>query len=69
VQKVAVHGAPVIIAASAPTAHAVRLAAEAGITLIALARADRFEVFTHPHRVADLASARDERKVMVEHAA
>ena len=51
VQKVAMFGAPMMIAVSAPTAEAVILADKAGITLIALARADRFEVFTHPHRV------------------
>ncbi len=51
VQKVAALGAPILIAVSAPTAHAVTLADEAGITLIALARADRFEVFTHTHRL------------------
>lgn len=51
VQKVAAFGAPMLIAVSAPTAHAVTLAAEAGITLIALARPDRFEVFTHPNRL------------------
>jgi FdhD protein len=27
------------------------MAEAAGITLIALARADRFELFTHPHRI------------------
>ena len=51
VQKVAAYGAPVLIAVSAPTAHAVRLAEQAGLTLIALARPDRFEVFTHPARL------------------
>jgi FdhD protein len=51
VQKVAMFGAPLMIAVSAPTAEAVALADKAGITLIALARADRFDVFTHPHRV------------------
>jgi len=51
VQKVAMFGAPMIIAVSAPTAEAVALAHTAGITLIALARADRFEIFTHPQRV------------------
>lgn len=51
VQKVALLGAPVIIAVSAPTAEAVALAEAAGITLIALARADRFEVFTHSDRL------------------
>ena len=51
VQKVAALGAPMLIAVSAPTAHAVTLADEAGITLIALARPDRFEVFSHPARL------------------
>ena len=52
VQKAAAMGAPVMVAVSAPTALAVRLAAAAGITLVAIARNDGFEVFTHPHRVA-----------------
>lgn len=51
VQKVAALGAPMLIAVSAPTAHAVTLAEQAGITLIALARPDRFEVFTHSARL------------------
>lgn len=52
VQKAAAAGMPMIIAASAPTATAVDMADEAGITLVALARPDGFEVFTHPHRIA-----------------
>jgi FdhD protein len=51
VQKVAMLGAPMIIAVSAPTAEAVALAETAGITLIALARPDRFEVFSHSDRL------------------
>jgi FdhD protein len=51
VQKTARLGAPVLIAVSAPTAHAVRLADEAGLTLIASARDDGFEVYTHPNRL------------------
>jgi FdhD protein len=51
VQKVAALGAPMLVAVSAPTAHAVTLAEEAGITLVALARPDRFEVFTHAARL------------------
>lgn len=51
VQKVAMLGAPMIIAVSAPTSDAVALAEASGITLIALARADRFEVFTHTDRL------------------
>ena len=51
VQKVAMLGVPMIIAVSAPTAEAVALAEAAGITLIALARHDRFELFTHSDRL------------------
>ena len=40
-------GAAVVAAVSAPTALAVRTAEAAGITLIGIARADGFEVFTH----------------------
>jgi FdhD protein len=51
VQKAAMLGAPVIVAVSAPTALAVRTAEMAGITLVAVARDDGFEVFTHPRRI------------------
>jgi FdhD protein len=52
VQKAARLGAPVIVAVSAPTALAVRLADAAGITLIGIARGEEFEVFTHGARIA-----------------
>jgi len=52
VQKAAVIGAPIIVAISAPTGLALRSADACGITLIAVARRDGFEVFTHPHRIA-----------------
>jgi FdhD protein len=51
VQKTAFIGAPLIIAISAPTALAVRTADGADITLVAIARDDGFEVFTHPDRI------------------
>jgi len=51
VQKVAMLGAPMIVAVSAPTVAAVDLAERAGITLVALAKGDRFEVFTHTDRL------------------
>ncbi len=51
VQKTAAIGAPAIIAVSAPTALALEVARQAGITMIAVARDDGFEVFTHPARV------------------
>jgi FdhD protein len=52
VQKTASIGAPLMVAVSAPTALAVRMAEAAGITLVAVARADGFEVFTHQDRIA-----------------
>jgi FdhD protein len=51
VQKAAAMGAPVLVAVSAPTALAVRMAEAAGVTLVARARADRFEIYTHQHRI------------------
>lgn len=51
VQKACVLGTPVLVAVSAPTAHAVRLADMAGLTLVAVARADGFEVFSAPYRI------------------
>jgi FdhD protein len=52
VQKAAAMGAILISAVSAPTALAVQMAERAGITLVAIARTDGFEVFTHPQRIA-----------------
>jgi FdhD protein len=52
VQKTAAIGALLMVAVSAPTALAVTMADAAGITLAAIARADGFEVFTHPARIA-----------------
>jgi FdhD protein len=52
VQKAATMGAPLIVAVSAPTALAVQTAERCGITLVAIARADGFEVFTHSERIA-----------------
>ena len=52
VQKAAAMGAPLMVAVSAPTALAVRTAEAAGITLVAIARPDGFEVFTHPQRIS-----------------
>jgi len=52
VQKAAIMGAPVLVAVSAPTALALRTAEAAGITLVAIARDDGFEIFTHSHRIS-----------------
>ncbi len=57
VQKCAALGAPVLMAVSSPTAAAVQMADAAGLTLIALARPDRFQVFTHSSRISEQRSA------------
>jgi FdhD protein len=51
VQKTAAIGASFMVAVSAPTALAVKVADAAGITLVAVARTDGFEIFTHPDRI------------------
>jgi FdhD protein len=53
IQKAAAIGIPVLVAVSAPTALAVRTAEAAGMTLIAVARSDGFEIFTHPQRIKE----------------
>ena len=55
VQKVAALDMPILIAVSAPTADAVALADQLNITLVALARPERFELFTHPQRITGAA--------------
>jgi len=57
VEKAAVAGFQLLVAISAPTAMALRKAEEAGLTLVALARADGHAVFTRPERVLDEAPA------------
>ena len=47
VQKAAAIGLAVLVAVSAPTALAVRTAEASGITLVAVARNDGFEIFTN----------------------
>lgn len=51
VHKAACANIPLLAAISAPTALAVRLAEEAGITLIGFTRDQRMTVFSHPGRV------------------
>jgi FdhD protein len=52
VQKAAAVGCPMLVAVSAPTNYALRAADAAGMTLVAIARDDSFEVFTHRERIA-----------------
>jgi FdhD protein len=52
VQKTAVLGASILVAVSAPTTLAVCVAEACGMTLVAIARSDGFEIFSHPKRIA-----------------
>jgi FdhD protein len=69
VQKAAMAGAPILVAISAPTALALETAERAGITLTAIARADGFEVFTHPHRIDGALTPGAAQQTEIEHAA
>lgn len=51
VQKVVTLGSSIIVAMSAPSALALRAAEQAGMTMVAVARHDGFEVFTGTHRI------------------
>jgi FdhD protein len=51
VQKCATVGISLLVALSAPTAFAVRLAQRCGLTLVAFARADQHVVYAHPQRL------------------
>ena len=51
VQKAATVGISFLAALSAPTAFAVRLAQQTGLTLVAFARRDKHVVYAHPHRL------------------
>jgi FdhD protein len=52
VQKCLAAGVPVICAISAPSSLAVAVAQEFGITLVGFLRGERFNIYTHPQRVA-----------------
>jgi FdhD protein len=52
VQKTAKLGSAVLIGISAPTALAIDMAARAGMTLVALARGEDYEIFTGSSRIA-----------------
>lgn len=58
IQKAARMGAPAVVAISAPTAAAIRLAEACGITLIAVVRGGDFEVFAHHERIIDNPTSR-----------
>jgi FdhD protein len=52
VQKTTVLGAPLMAAISGPTGLAVRVAQQAGLTLVGFARGGGHTVYTHPQRLA-----------------
>jgi FdhD protein len=53
VQKAATVGISLVVAVSAPTALAIDIALETGVTLIGFARADRHVVYAHARRLRD----------------
>ena len=69
VQKAATAGAPVVVAVSAPTGLALKVAEAAGITLVAVARKDGFEIFTHRQRIRGVAVSTPQSKEQANHAA
>src|SRR3984893_6713044 len=55
VQKAATIRIPILVAISAPTTMALRIAEQTGITLVALARSDSITVYANPGRIGGLA--------------
>jgi FdhD protein len=53
VQKAAAAGITCMVAVSAPTALAIRMAEQTGLTLVGFARRDRHVIYAHPHRLAE----------------
>lgn len=51
VQKTIVAGLPMLVAMSAPTGLAVRMAEQAGLTLVGFTRAQQHVVYSHPERL------------------
>src|SRR6266481_294240 len=59
VQKAATIRIPILVAISAPTTMALRIAEQTGITLVALARSDSITVYANPGRIRGLVAGLD----------
>jgi FdhD protein len=57
VAKAAMLDMPILVAISAPTGLALDLAERVGLTVVALARPDSMNIYTHPRRIAQLTEA------------
>jgi FdhD protein len=57
VQKAATIRIPILVAISAPTTMALRIAEQTGITLVALARSDSLTVYANPGRIRGISGA------------
>jgi FdhD protein len=51
VEKLSSVGAPLVASKAAPTLQGIRLAEEAGVTLVGFARGRKFNVYAHPERI------------------
>jgi FdhD protein len=60
VQKTATIRIPILVAISAPTTMALRIAEQTGITLVALARLDSITVYANPGRIRGLVAGLDD---------
>jgi hypothetical protein len=60
VQKAATIRMPILVAISAPTTMALRIAEQTGITLVALARSDSITVYANPGRIRGLVAGLDD---------
>lgn len=54
VAKAARAGIPIVISRAASTDRGIRIAEEAGITLICFSRGDRYTIYTHPERIGEI---------------
>jgi FdhD protein len=51
VQKTAAAGVPMLVAVSAPTGLAIRIASSCGLTLVGFARKQQYVIYSHPERI------------------